>query len=477
MDNLVDAPDSAVEAFRSAANRLVEVLRDQFADGQVEALYSLQTAAAEVRRTSAQATEAGERAAAAVRDLSEKVAGEVAAGLAEFRAGGEGMVRALDDKLAAKQSTTARKLEAAAEQMTTHASEAVAAADAMAALLSGFADRVADAVFDGVRSLISEATTHIGEQLAAEVDASSAELRGAALDHAQAVTSQLEATSSQLGSLFGEAATRADEARAGLESVSGALVKHRVASEAALTHAGDTLTTRLREAAVAAQEQLRSAALAAVEEIRAGVQVALSETARAREEMTAVLVDARRAAEEELVVLRKQVQAAERREESVAERLQLQVDELVARTDTTVGQSLTHLRLVADALLERDAGLEKRRADEFARVLETVLKEGGASTRKLRDRIFRGMSAAQQATPAPAPTAAPEPPEPPAPKGTAPQPKRNPPAKPRATQAPTEKPVAAAPRKRAPAKKTTAPAEPAAEATAQENRPVQEEQA
>jgi hypothetical protein len=202
-----------------------------------------------------------------------------------------------------------------------------------------------------------------------------------------------------------------------------------------------------------------------MQHLRDGVQALIAHAATARDEIEEVMLEARKAAEAELIALRKQIQAAERREETVAERLEQHVEALVARTDATVAQSLTHLRGVADALLERDAHLEKRRADEFARVLDTVLREGGAGTRKLRDRIFRGMEAAKQQPIAAVPAEPVTPPKKAAPSA----PTKKAPTK----KAPAKKASKKAPAKRAPAAQATGSADVAPATTG----PVQEEQA
>jgi hypothetical protein len=199
--------------------------------------------------------------------------------------------------------------------------------------------------------------------------------------------------------------------------------------------------------------------------LRETVEGLLAHADAARAELDAAMVSARKAAEEELAVLRKQIQAAERREEAVAERLQKHVEDLVERTQADVTQSLNHLRGVADALLERDAQLEKRRADEFARVLQIVLSESGASTRRLRDRIFRGMESAKAAPPmasTPEPTVS----TPPARRVSRPAPQLQPEAAARAegpeAPAPAPKPAKKAaakpPVKKAPATVKKAPA-------------------
>ena len=418
-----DTTDShpPVDELETSGRRLVETLAAQLADGQVETLYTLQTAAAQVRR---------------------------------------------------------------------HAAAVTGATESLTDSLTTLTDRVADEVRQGFAVLLQQAHAAIGEQLAAEIDASSTELRGAAHDHAQLVASQLEVTSTHLSSLYDGVVARTEDARQGLEWVAAqgaeqltaaaaTLAGHRTEGEAALAQAGEALAERVQAVASTVGADLQASAEAALQHLRDGVQALISHAATARDEIEEVMLEARKAAEAELIALRKQIQAAERREETVAERLEQHVEALVARTDATVAQSLTHLRGVADALLERDAHLEKRRADEFARVLETVLREGGAGTRKLRDRIFRGMEAAKQqpiaAVPAPEP-ARDVPAEPVTP------PKKAAPSAP-IKKAPTKKaPAKKASSNKAPSKKAPAKKAPAAQATSADvapatTGPVQEEQA
>src|SRR4051794_15529661 len=120
------ADDDLVEELETAGRRLVDSLTAQLADGQVETLYSLQTAAAQVRRHTAAVTSATASLADSLRSLTDRVAAEVQQGFV---------------------------------------------------------------------ALLRESQTSIGEQLAAEVDASSTELRAAAQDHATTIASQLEQTS------------------------------------------------------------------------------------------------------------------------------------------------------------------------------------------------------------------------------------------------------------------------------------------
>jgi heparin binding hemagglutinin HbhA len=374
----------------------------------------------------------------------------------ELAASGRRLVEALTAQLADGQVETLYSLQTAAAQVRRHTSAVTTATDSLADSLRGLTDKVAADVQQGFHALLREAHTSIGEQLAAEVDAGSTELRAGAQDHATLIAAQLEATSTHLAALYDGAVARTEDARQGLEWVArqGAeqltaaatsLKEHRTEGEAALAAAG-----------AQASEQIRTAVSEALQLLRDGVRDLLGQAAAAREEMDSVLLDARKAAEEELIALRKQIQVAEHREEAVAERLQGHVEQLVARTDATVAASLTHLRGVADALLERDAQLEKRRTDEFARVLETVLREGGASTRKLRDRILRGMDKANQPSPVPVVGTATEVPaaeptgESAAP-AVPPEPTR--PAKATAKRAPAKAPAKKAPAKRAAAKK------------------------
>ena len=488
---IADEPESdPVEDFRAAGQRLVDALRDQFADGQVEALYSLQTAAAQLKQHTQSLVGAAAAHSATLQDLIEQVVA-----------------------------------------------------------------RTTSEVSSSLQRILAETQASIGEQLAAEVDASSTELRGAAQDHAQAVASQLEVTSNHLTSLYDGVVARTEDARQGLEWVAqqgaeqltaaaSTLHQHRVETEQAIAASGQAMTERLQDGratldaaaeSVAARlatsqdslaatgealtDQVRAAGAGAQSDLAAGAESAggivretiealLAQATAARDELHAVMLDARKAAEEELIALRKQIQAAEQREEAVAVRLQKHVEDLVARTDATVAQSLHRLRAVADALLERDAQLERRRADEFARVLQSVLSEGGASTRRLRDRIFRGMEAAKAAPPSrvsPDPVVS-SPPEQPLPKPaaqpaedvvTAAAPTKTPAKKTPAKKAPAKKAVSKAPAKKAPTPKKSAPktptakragmtavapeptpaALPAAEDVPDQTTPVQEEQA
>jgi hypothetical protein len=413
----------------------------------------------------------------------------------ELEASGRRLVETLAAQLADGQVETLYTLQTAAAQVRRHAAAVTGATESLTDSLTTLTERVADEVRQGFAVLLQQAHAAIGEQLAAEVDASSTELRGAAQDHARLVASQLEVTSTQLSSLYDGVVARTEDARQGLEWVAAqgaeqltaaaaTLAGHRTEGEAALAQAGEALAERVQAVASTVGADLQASAEAAMQHLRDGVQALIAHAATARDEIEEVMLEARKAAEAELIALRKQIQAAERREETVAERLEQYAEALVARTDATVSQSLTHLRGVADALLERDAHLEKRRADEFARVLETVLREGGAGTRKLRDRIFRGMDAAKQqpivAVPAPEPARdAPErardapaepvtPPKKAATKKAAPKTPTKAPTKP-----PTKTPSKKAAAKKAPAEQATARADVAPATTG----PVQEEQA
>src|SRR4051812_1479010 len=62
--------------------RLVEALTEQLAAGQVETLYSLQTAAAQLRRHTAAVTGASEALAGSLSGFTERIAGEVSQGFA-----------------------------------------------------------------------------------------------------------------------------------------------------------------------------------------------------------------------------------------------------------------------------------------------------------------------------------------------------------------------------------------------------------
>jgi colicin import membrane protein len=395
----------------------------------------------------------------------------------ELEASGRRLVETLAAQLADGQVETLYTLQTAAAQVRRHAAAVTGATESLTDSLTTLTDRVADEVRQGFAVLLQQAQAAIGERLAAEVDASSTELRGAAQDHAQLVASQLEVTSTQLSSLYDSAVARTEDARQGLEWVAAqgaeqltaaaaSLAGHRSEGETALARAGEALAQRVQAVGSTVGAELHTSAEATMQHLRDGVQALIGQAATARDEIEEVMLEARKAAEAELIALRKQIQAAERREESVAERLEQYAEALVARTDATVAQSLTHLRGVADALLERDAHLEKRRADEFARVLETVLREGGAGTRKLRDRIFRGMETAKQQPIVAVPT--------PEPEQDAPAEPVTPPRKAAAKKAATKKaPAKKAPAKKAPAKQATTRADVAPATTG----PVQEEQA
>jgi hypothetical protein len=357
---IADEPESdPVEDFRAAGQRLVDALRDQFADGQAESLYSLQTASVQLRKhteaitsttaallDSLRARTAEIRSAATassqgLADAATQHSTAVAGALSEHQSALAALVsettgsveRSVSTSVTALQNAVREVTERGSEQTTQQiaaltsalnehqsalatmvsgttgsvertASAAVAAMEnavqtvinhgssettqqiaaltvalgehqsALAALVSNSSasvERNVRALEDSVREVVARTTaevsealrqiladTHasIGEQLAAEVDASSAELRGASQDHAQTIASQLEVTSNHLTALYEAAASRAEDARQGLEWVAQqgaeqltaaatALQQHRIETEEGIAGSGQAMADRL----------------------------------------------------------------------------------------------------------------------------------------------------------------------------------------------------------------------------------------
>jgi len=204
-----------VAALESAGAQLVDALRDQFVDGQAEALYSLQSAAAQLRRH-----------AATIEQLSDVTTQQVSSAL---------------------------------------------------------------------RRILAEVQASFGERLAAEVDAGSAELRASAAEHAHAVAAQLEATGTHLASLYDAAVVRTEDARKGLEWVAqtgaeqltaaaASLEQARVATEQALSAAGDALRAQLAAATDESLRRLRQGTDALLAELRTAAKKPRSRTAPAEED-------------------------------------------------------------------------------------------------------------------------------------------------------------------------------------------------
>jgi hypothetical protein len=193
--------DEDIEQLRRTGQQLVDALRDQFADGQAEALYSLQTAAAQLRSHLV----AIERL---THDLAERTSRQVS--------------RALERQLA-----------------HTHAA--------------------------------------LGEQLANEVDMSTADLREAAREHAHAVAAQLSATGEHLTSLYDGAVTRTEDARQGLEWVAQQGAEQLTQAARALAEARIGLEDAVTAAGVAVRDQIAAATEDALRRLRDGADELLAE--------------------------------------------------------------------------------------------------------------------------------------------------------------------------------------------------------
>jgi hypothetical protein len=84
-------------------------------------------------------------------------------------------------------------------------------------------------------------------------------------------------------------------------------------------------------------------------------------------------------------------------------RVETRVEALVQRVDAGWQEIAAALLGATRELAERDSGLERQRADEFARVLNDILSRAGTSPRRLRSRVTKVLDDERAARPAPAP--------------------------------------------------------------------------
>jgi hypothetical protein len=287
--------------------------------------------------------------------------------LAELRRAGERIVDALRDQVADGQAETLHSLSSAAHDLRQQLDQVLRAgqelSQATTAMTAEVGERVSALLTQGVEEGLRE-----GRQGLADFAGQTAK---AAADAHTAM----------------EWAVSNGEDR--LTEAAADLAEQRTQLEKALAAGGDALVKKVRAAAVTATELIQ---------VEAADAVTLLEGAFATAQT--FLVDSERATAARLAVLRQQVTAAERREGAVAERLQAQLDALVARLDATAGASLGRLEAVAESLALREQALEARRADEFVRVLSALLSEGGAGGRRLRDRLRRGIDTQRADAPA-----------------------------------------------------------------------------
>lgn len=144
MDGVTDDP---VVALRVAGQRLVDALRDQVADGQVETLLTLQTAATALQR---QSTEVAGSVAAMTGDVLAEVAAGVEALLQELLA-------TLGERVAEETDETTRSLTRSAEKVAKQLSGAEKALRTVTELATGRAEQVRLALEAATAALAAQA--------------------------------------------------------------------------------------------------------------------------------------------------------------------------------------------------------------------------------------------------------------------------------------------------------------------------------
>lgn len=442
LSQLADAIGSALSAQLTGGRHLVEALSDQLADGQVETLYTLQTAASALRQRAGEVValtdELTSVADVAVKQVSKALSEDLAERLAQVTA-------------VLEQGSTAAVTGVAARLVQQVAGDA----DALAARVteqvesSGAALReTVDAGLERISASLGETHTAVTDMAAASalrVEEAEQSLTWAAgaLDSAVAKTGvTLGARTRELDDVLRDAGT-ASAARLGDV---GRLVMHQVEAAGRAAEDGIAQATFEAEARLtAAREQLVGTAEQAVDGIeRAGRAMA--------EEITST-------AQAFLSGLTTRVKALEKRDATLDARLEDRVALLVQTSEARLVAATERLEREADRLGARDEQLERQRAEEFVRVLDDVLSRAGAKGRDLRGRVLGVLE--RRPAPAAPPPAAPTVPR--APEPAAASPARAPAL---AADAPAPAKAAAANRpatvrKAAPAK-TAAPAKKAA---------------
>ena len=431
---LAEEISAALSGQAVGGRHLVAALSDQLAEGQVETLYTLHTASADLRHRSddvvaaaQQLTGAGAELISVARGagtdlavaLGDRLAREaltageviknqlgqglglvqvgVAEGAAQLNEAHERLTRSagsLADLLTTMQDQAAVGLGEAKRIQSDAAADLLRAVQRVADDLTAAATVAADALAMTLETRLAVETVAAGLELQRQAGLASDLLREAVQDGLRGLT----AGADQVGVAQQQLTTSADKVTSALEvaAVRWPIAARQVRDD--LLDAGRTAVTAVDGAgsridvAAAQLQVLADGLVSRLDTLRDDVIGVSEQTVDDLQLTTSGLIEA----------LQTQVRTQERRDALVDRKVQERVQQLVARTDAAVAALTASFAVEVARLVDRDATLEKQRVEEFTRVLDQVLSQPGLRRRGLRSRIRQIL-----ATPAPAPEAAP----------------------------------------------------------------------
>ncbi|MDP3713019.1 MAG: hypothetical protein Q8R60_11125 [Mycobacteriales bacterium] len=311
---------AVMSQIRVAGDRLVDVLRDQVADGQAETLYSLQTAAAAIRRHSQQVSEATAALVVAAEGAAAAAADEVAAAAVAVAVAAEQAARQLAEHTSSATGAAARQVSeatvslagaayAAAGQVGDATADLCAVADATAQRIVDAAAALAEDFDATARQVTDDAAVRLGavaevlgtgtaeaveamradlrwqlggdiealaQRLSAAVTDSTQALRDDAAESSQQVLTQLGLTTSTLTAIAEAAAVRTEDARTALEWAAEVTVQRLDAVSSVLETQAAISDTALRSTGAALAEQIRLAGIEAATRLEAAASFAIT---------------------------------------------------------------------------------------------------------------------------------------------------------------------------------------------------------
>jgi hypothetical protein len=348
---------------------LAEALTAQVADGQVESLHSLQSAAAAVRRHSQALSEAGAALGRTAEDVASRISQVVG-----------------DDLL--------RQVSAAGEQIST------AAVGRLQVELQDLGERLDGVVRTGTDRL-REGTEGSASRL---------------LEHLQRTETVISAASDRAQAAHDALDWAAQEVALRLEVATQALEGQSSATDDALRATGAHVAEQVRLTALEVEARIQAAAAAAVQRMAEAADDAEARLLDAGEQVAALAAQSVEALEQSATALRDEAEqrtaafgesaavvlkeleklqrAQERRDRDAGTRL----DARAAKAEASLAAAATSFQAQLDRLAERDAALEAQRAVEFSKVLDDVLSRAGGKTgRDLLGRVRKTLQAERDA--------------------------------------------------------------------------------
>lgn len=431
---------SSAPAQDDGTARLLDAVRDQLVDGQVETLLALERSAAAVRTRTDELVAAAEGPLLQVNGLlTDLQSAAVVLGESATRAAAT-LASTVSDTLA----TTTQQLEQRSRDAAARVDDEVARAEAaLVATARTTVDEVMAAAALPLREIDAQlshlrdaagaldetatrAADSVSQALAGSVAAAAAQLAAEATAAIARVQEQAEEAERSLAVAVLRAA---DELSERVEAALDRATTHGEASAAALRHVIDAGRSDLE----LAQQDLHDDAALAGQDVRAATEQGVHALVQAGQTLLAQL-DAQQVAAAALL------DRWEKRDARRDTRVESRVEAFVSRTEASLASLTAQLAAASEQLIRLQEEQEGRRADEFARVLDDVLGRAGLRTRKVRKRVVEVLHEER------APGGVTEPPPPPAapsaPSGDAAATASAPAAKSARKAAPAERPSA-----------------------------------